>query len=108
ELVLCFVQAEDGIRDRNVTGVQTCALPILCGVVASGQVFLSLLAAYAFSRLRFRGRRGGMLAVLLIMMFPAILSMIAVYTMIAGLGEAVPLLGLNTLAGYIAVLMGGA
>src|SRR5699024_6045366 len=79
-----------------------------CGVVAPGPGFLSLLAAYAFSRLRFRGRRGGMLAVLLIMMFPAILSMIAVYTMIAGLGEAVPLLGLNTLAGYIAVLMGGA
>src|SRR5699024_12013024 len=31
--VLClsisfFFQAEDGIRDRNVTGVQTCALPI--------------------------------------------------------------------------------
>src|SRR5699024_5217437 len=30
--VLCYVffffQAEDGIRDRNVTGVQTCALPI--------------------------------------------------------------------------------
>src|SRR5699024_12111785 len=23
-----FFQAEDGIRDRNVTGVQTCALPI--------------------------------------------------------------------------------
>src|SRR5699024_6218127 len=34
-IVVCFVltsffffQAEDGIRDRNVTGVQTCALPI--------------------------------------------------------------------------------
>src|SRR5699024_12086934 len=27
--LLCFFfQAEDGIRDRNVTGVQTCALPI--------------------------------------------------------------------------------
>src|SRR5699024_10959721 len=25
--IFCF-QAEDGIRDRNVTGVQTCALPI--------------------------------------------------------------------------------
>src|SRR5437773_5525516 len=25
-----FFQAEDGIRDRDVTGVQTCALPILC------------------------------------------------------------------------------
>jgi arabinogalactan oligomer/maltooligosaccharide transport system permease protein len=81
---------------------------IVCGVVAVGQVFLSLLAAYAFSRFRFRGRRGGMLAVLLIMMFPAVLSMIAVYTMISDLGEAIPMLGLNTLAGYIAVLMGGA
>src|SRR5699024_7768686 len=26
-----FFQAEDGIRDRNVTGVQTCALPISRG-----------------------------------------------------------------------------
>src|SRR5699024_11990100 len=26
-----FFQAEDGIRDRNVTGVQTCALPIYRG-----------------------------------------------------------------------------
>src|SRR5437867_9035870 len=26
-----FFQAEDGIRDRTVTGVQTCALPILDG-----------------------------------------------------------------------------
>src|SRR5437868_10076911 len=29
--VLFFFQAEDGIRDRNVTGVQTCALPICSG-----------------------------------------------------------------------------
>src|SRR5699024_11251585 len=30
-IIFCFFffQAEDGIRDRNVTGVQTCALPIL-------------------------------------------------------------------------------
>src|SRR5699024_6104682 len=27
-LFLFFFQAEDGIRDRNVTGVHTCALPI--------------------------------------------------------------------------------
>src|SRR5699024_1487904 len=31
-----FFQAEDGIRDRNVTGVQTCTLPISVGVV--GQI----------------------------------------------------------------------
>src|SRR5699024_12722264 len=30
EWIVFFLQAEDGIRDRNVTGVQTCALPISC------------------------------------------------------------------------------
>src|SRR5699024_11370684 len=30
---LFFFQAEDGIRDRNVTGVQTCALPICLATV---------------------------------------------------------------------------
>src|SRR2546430_6187135 len=37
--LLCFFfffQAEDGIRDLTVTGVQTCALPILQAVVQSG------------------------------------------------------------------------
>src|SRR5207249_8028288 len=29
DISVFFFQAEDGIRDRNVTGVQTCALPIL-------------------------------------------------------------------------------
>src|SRR5207249_9160210 len=35
---LFFFQAEDGIRDRNVTGVQTCALPIStqrCSAISS-------------------------------------------------------------------------
>src|SRR5207249_7485783 len=31
-----FFQAEDGIRGRNVTGVQTCALPISRGAPPSG------------------------------------------------------------------------
>ena len=30
-----FFQAEDGIRDHCVTGVQTCALPILAVVIQS-------------------------------------------------------------------------
>lgn len=80
---------------------------IVCVVVAATQVFLSLLAAYAFSRLRFKGRRGGMLALLLVMMFPAILSMIAIYVMISDLGQAIPLLGLDSLPGYLIVLLGG-
>src|SRR5688500_19143110 len=30
-IIFFFFQAEDGIRDYKVTGVQTCALPISCG-----------------------------------------------------------------------------
>src|SRR5205823_10575605 len=35
-----FFQAEDGIRDKLVTGVQTCALPILLGIEARCAVAL--------------------------------------------------------------------
>src|SRR5699024_11330183 len=35
-----FFQAEDGIRDRNVTGVQTCALPISLSVYFSPALFI--------------------------------------------------------------------
>ena len=38
-------QAEDGIRDRDVTGVQTCALPIFCGFFFLW-IFLSLSYFY--------------------------------------------------------------
>src|SRR5438132_4641830 len=35
DLFVCFFQAEDGIRDHCVTGVQTCALPICPGIYRS-------------------------------------------------------------------------
>src|SRR5437667_11720187 len=35
-VVIFFFQAEDGIRDRDVTGVQTCALPILARLHTQG------------------------------------------------------------------------
>src|SRR5207249_5608563 len=38
-----FFQAEDGIRDRNVTGVQTCALPISLVTLGAGIPFVALL-----------------------------------------------------------------
>src|SRR5699024_11424020 len=40
-MMFFFFQAEDGIRDRNVTGVQTCALPILFLSMASSGAFRS-------------------------------------------------------------------
>ena len=81
---------------------------VLCTVVSVAQVLLSTLAAYAFSRFRFYGRRGGLLALLLVQMFPQFLAVVALFLMIAKFGEVVPAIGLNTLAGYALVLMGGA
>ena len=40
-LNLFFFQAEDGIRDHCVTGVQTCALPICNDTVCSVKFFFS-------------------------------------------------------------------
>src|SRR5690606_39529791 len=46
-LLVCFFQAEDGIRDFHVTGVQTCALPI------------SSYPSRVFKGMRMAGRMGG-------------------------------------------------
>src|SRR5699024_11231282 len=54
-----FFQAEDGIRDRNVTGVQTCALPICTfttGVAALITVTAVVLTRLATILLTFRFR----------------------------------------------------
>src|SRR5207248_8656265 len=40
-VVFFFFQAEDGIRDRTVTGVQTCALPIYADRVLPASTFAS-------------------------------------------------------------------
>src|SRR5437868_12153626 len=64
---LFFFQAEDGIRDRNVTGVQTCALPIYTAfspvtrLIALAAVFTRLLLAVSphFRRMRSEEHRVG-------------------------------------------------
>src|SRR5699024_11259088 len=51
-IFLFFFQAEDGIRVRNVTGVQTCALPIfVVAITASVKALIDAVMAttmYAF------------------------------------------------------------
>lgn len=71
-------------------------------------VFLTALGAYALSRFRFRGRRTGLLALLLIQMFPQMLAMVAIYLLLLNIGRYIPWLGLNTHAGLIMVYLGGA
>src|SRR6266581_7825643 len=46
--VVFFFQAEDGIRDGRVTGVQTCALPISLGVGDEVRADVALVEPHAF------------------------------------------------------------
>jgi arabinogalactan oligomer/maltooligosaccharide transport system permease protein len=82
---------------------------IIIGLVAAFlNVLLGALAAYAFSRFRFKGRRIGMLSLLLIQMFPQFLALVAIYLILLNTGEVFPAIGLNTLTGLILVYLGGA
>lgn len=76
-------------------------------VIALLEVLFSTMAAYAFSRMRWRGRRIGLFTVLLIQMFPQFLSSVALFIIMSEVGKVLPQFGLNTLAGYGLVLLGG-
>ncbi len=82
---------------------------LLVGVVtSSGTVFLGALAAYAFSRMRFTGRRAGLLTLLLVQMFPQFLAVVAIFLLMVGISDIFPALGLGTHVGLILVYLGGA
>ena len=70
-------------------------------------VMLGALAAYAFSRFRFKGRRIGMVALLLIQMFPQFLALVAIYLIVYNVGGVFHVIGLNTITGLIVVYLGG-
>lgn len=76
-------------------------------VVATIQVAMSASAAFAFSRLEWRGRRTGLLIVLLIQVFPQFLAFVAILQLVRGIGEIYPAAGLNTHLGLILVYLGG-
>ncbi len=68
---------------------------------------ITLMAAYAFSRFRWRGRSELLLLILLIQVFPAILAMVALFAILQQIGNYIPFLGLNTHGGLILIYMGG-
>jgi arabinogalactan oligomer/maltooligosaccharide transport system permease protein len=80
---------------------------IVAGSTAILTVLFGALAAYAFSRFRFRGRRTGMLTLLLIQMFPPFLAIVALYLILLNTGEVFPAFGINTLTGLMLVYLGG-
>jgi arabinogalactan oligomer/maltooligosaccharide transport system permease protein len=82
---------------------------MMVGVVTSvATVFLCACAAFAFSRLRFRGRRPGMLALLLIQMFPNLLAVVALFLFATRIKGLFPAIGLGTVWGLIFIYLGGA
>lgn len=68
---------------------------------------ITTTAAYAFSRLRFKGRTAILKGILLIQVFPNLLALVAIYLLIFEAGKIIPWLGLNTHAGLIMVYLGG-
>ena len=79
----------------------------IAAVTAIISVFISACAAFAFSRLRFKGRRPGLLALILVQMFPSILGLVAVYGILNSLTDYIPAIGLGTKWGLILVYLGG-
>ena len=80
-------------------------LAVLTGVLGT---LMCALAAYSFSRFRFKGRRAGLLGILLIQMFPQTLSMVAIYALLFTISRFFPWAGLNSHLGLLMVYLGGA
>jgi arabinogalactan oligomer / maltooligosaccharide transport system permease protein len=82
---------------------------LLVGTIAGvGSVFLGALAAYAFSRMRFVGRRVGLMSLLIVQMFPQFLAVTAIFLLMVTISDIWPQLGLGTHAGLILIYLGGA
>ena len=81
---------------------------LVSSVTAVGTVLMGAAAAYAFSRFRFKGRRGTLTGLLLVQMFPQMLAFVALYLLLLGIKDIFPVIGLNSKLGLICVYLGGA
>ena len=79
----------------------------VAGITALMIVVLSTTCAYAFARLRFRGKQTILQGMLIFQMFPAVLALVAIYALFNKIGDYIPWLGLNTHGGLILAYMGG-
>lgn len=76
-------------------------------ITSIGIVALSTTCAYAFARMKFKGKKTLLQGMLIFQMFPAVLSLVALYALFDRLGQYIPFLGLNTHAGVIFAYLGG-
>ncbi len=71
------------------------------------QVVIATYAAFAFSRLRFKGRKATISGLLIIQMFPQALGLVALITVAQRLGAIWPAVDQNTYTGLLLVYLGG-
>jgi maltose/maltodextrin transport system permease protein len=76
-------------------------------IASAGIIFLSGSAAYAFARLQFRFRSITLKGLLILQMFPMVLSLVAFYVILDFAGQYFRWIGLNTHSGLIMVYLGG-
>ncbi|RMF80441.1 MAG: ABC transporter permease subunit [Chloroflexi bacterium] len=81
---------------------------LVSGITAILSVLVSALSAYSFSRFRFRGRRGMLLTIFLVNVFPNSLTMVASFLLLQQVGRFIPSFGLGTHGGLILLYLGGA
>jgi len=80
---------------------------VIASTVALSSVFIGAASAYAFSRLKFKGKKLGIRLLLLVQMFPAVLAISAVYVIMERVYTFAPNLGLGSQGGLILVYLGG-
>ena len=81
---------------------------LLAVIVALFTVLIGAGAAYAFSRFRFKGRKVGLMFLLLVQMFPQFLALVAIYLIMAQVSDVFSGIGLDSLIGLGLVYLGGA
>ncbi len=79
----------------------------VAGITSVLIVALSTTSAYAFARMRFKGKETVLKAMMIFQMFPAVLALVALYALFDKLGQYIPFLGLNTHGGLIFSYLGG-
>ena len=80
---------------------------IIAAATAVTSVAIGAAGAFAFSRLRFKGRKTGLKALLLIQVFPSFLSLTAIYVMMEQVFLITPTFGLGSIWGLYLIYIGG-
>ncbi|GAA5047940.1 arabinogalactan oligomer/maltooligosaccharide transport system permease protein [Thermocatellispora tengchongensis] len=80
---------------------------VVSALTAVLSVAVAALAAYAFSRFRFAGRRAGLASLLVIQAFPQFLAIVPLYVIFSTISDNWPEFGLNSVWGVVLLYIGG-